>query len=138
MSLLAPAEGKILADLNNPACLTIGRKRIEQVMGIVSRLLTTATAAIEQAQGVEQHSELLVQGWWLALSGELAEEMIAAQPRLSAEEKDDLLKVLQLRYDADAYRAIMGPQQNPLPAMESPIGDLVYSGPLPEMTASHV
>lgn len=104
MPVLTAAENTLLTDLAKPAVHTIGRPRIKQLLALVWRCINAEHEADQNAQA----HQFLASALWLAAAGELTEEMIANQPRLSAEQKGDCLKILQLRLDAEQWREYCG------------------------------
>ncbi|MGI4873219.1 MAG: hypothetical protein ACRYFX_18820 [Janthinobacterium lividum] len=111
MPVLTPDETTLLADLAKPAVHTIGRPRIKQLLALCWRCINAEREADQNAAAWQFVAKAL----WLAASGVLTEEMIAQQPRLTEEQKADCLKLLQLRYDADAWRKHTGFDLPPLP-----------------------
>lgn len=112
MPIPTPEDAQLLAELARPEVATIGQSRLKKLLALCWRCINGAKAAEEAAQA---HA-FVASALWLAASGTLTEEMIRTQPRLSAEQKSDCLALLQMRYDAEAWRAHTEFVLPPLPA----------------------
>lgn len=116
MAHLPPADATLLAALARKDVPTIGRARIKQLVALCWRCINAEKQADEEAQA----QAFLANALWLAASGKLTEGMIATQVRLTPEQKRDCLALLQLRYDAEAWRAHCELDLPPLPVAVEP------------------
>ena len=111
MPQLPDADATLLSDLARKDVATIGRRRIKQLLALCWRCINGQKQAEEEACA----QTFLANALWLAASGKLTEVMIAVQARLTPEQKGDCLALLQMRYDAEAWRAHCELDLPPLP-----------------------
>lgn len=123
--VLTPPEGKTVIEIANPAVRSIGRPRIDALLGIVQKLHDGIQAADERTDA----ATFLLNAFWLAASGKIGEADIAANPRVSPQQRDDLLAMCQLRCDAEAWRGCT----DYVPGAALPTADPIQP---PTMTAS--
>ena len=134
--MMTPADHILLRELRNPDVRTIGRARIVSLLDAFDRNELDTLRAVTDANADAEQTHFIANNLWLAASGIIGEAEIMAHPRLAAagwdDHRIDLLKLVQLRHEAEAYRVLMGHDLPPLPtATPSPITDAVYSDPFP-------
>lgn len=123
MPVITPAEGRILFEAAQPGVLVLGRQRLDQILSIVQKLHDGMQEAEQQ---LDAH-KFMLNAFWLASCGELREERIRENPRVSDEQREDLLAMAQLRLDAEQWREHTGfalsalPHQNPDEPLISPV-----------------
>ena len=100
MTVLTPLEGKAVFDLSQPGVHVIGRARIDEMLVIVQKLHDGMQEANEQ---LDAH-KFLLNAFWLASSGNLTMQEIMDNPRVSNEQREDLLAMASLRQDAMHWR----------------------------------
>lgn len=127
--VLTPIEGKTVFDIAKPQVRSIGRPRIDELLGIVQKLHDGIQAAEERTDA----AQFLLNAFWLAASGVISEADIAANPRVSPAQRADLLTMTQLRYDAEAWRASSGY----VPATDLPTADPAPAPIRSETVPSH-
>lgn len=120
--VLTPLEGKAIFDIAKPSVRSIGRPRIEELLGIVQKLHDGIQAAEERVDA----ASFLLNAFWLAASGKISEADIESNPRVSAQQREDLLAMTQLRYDAEAWRASAGHEV----ATALPTADIIAPTPV--------
>ena len=100
MPVLTPAEGRMLFEVAQPGVLVIGRQRLDEVLTIVQKLHDGMQEADQQ---LDAH-KFMLNAFWLASSGKLTALEILDHPRLSEEQREDLLAMALLREDAQRWR----------------------------------
>jgi hypothetical protein len=101
MANITEDENNLLKMLGSTNVLTLGKGRMKEVQAFIYRLMYL----VDNAETAKNGAERIANGLWLAASGALTEDQINNAPHLTDEQKGDLLKVVQLRYDADEWRA---------------------------------
>ena len=106
MPVLTPLEGRTIFEAAQPSVHVIGRARLDEILAIVQKLHDGMQAAEEQ---LDAH-KFMLNAFWLASSGRLTMQEILDHPRLSEEQREDLLVMASQREDAQHWRDENDPQ----------------------------
>ena len=106
MPVLTPLEGRAIFNAAQPGVLVIGRQRLDEILAIVQKL---HDGLLESDQQLDAH-KFMLNAFWLASTGKLTMQEILDHPRLSDEQREDLLAMASLRADAQHWRDENDPQ----------------------------
>lgn len=133
--MLTNQETQLLLELRNPEVRTVGRARLTALLNALDRVNLEAGHLERKVEA----SAFFANNLWLAASGVIGEAEIANHSRLQdpacAGHRNDLLALVQLRYDAQAWRESSGclPGQDlpeaQLQARTNPLAEPVYAEP---------
>jgi hypothetical protein len=112
-------ENDLLHALTGDKVSIMGKPRMKQVATFIHRLMYL----VDEAAEAKRKAEVQAHGLWLTASGKLTEDDINANLGLSDEHRADLLKLVQLRHDADHWREHTGFDLPDLPSVIEPAND---------------
>lgn len=128
---LTSKENELLKVLTTPGINMLGKARMKELSMFIHRLMFLA----DESERGKRKAELLANAFWLIGSGALTEQEILARPGLTEQEREDMLAMLQLRFDAVAWREHTGFDLPNLPSVTGGVVTETISS-LPSLTRS--